>query len=87
MVTAELQAGVVSPRVVYLSTRKLSVSTAAYKQETVTKAGGTNVDARPWCPLIGSSYQCANTTMLKEVTSSISHACAPARSPPPSTSC
>ena len=50
------------------------ISIAAFKQEIVTKAGGTNVDrtiADTWCPLSvdGSNYKCANATAMKEVSS------------------
>ena len=97
MVTAELLAGAASPRVAFLTpgapagsccggytwaATGPSISIAAYKEETVSKAGGANVDPTitAKCPLSGTKYQCANNTMLKEVTTLIS--CRPSIPPP-----
>ena len=69
--------GKTSPRVAFITTFGSPggvISIAAFKQEIVAKAGGTNVDptiAETWCPLDGSTgnYKCANATAMKEVSS------------------
>ena len=97
MVTAKRLSGVASPRVAFLTpgapagsccggwtwaATGPSISIAAFKEETVSKAGGANVDPTitAKCPLSGTKYQCANNTMLKEVTTLIS--CRPSIPPP-----
>ena len=103
LVMAKRMLGVASPRVAYLTpgapggsccggytwaATGPSISIAAYKEETVSKAGGTNVDptiTAKWCPLSGTKYQCANNTMLKEVTTLIS--CRPSIPPPSALPC